>query len=113
LRQGGELSFQPLRLSTSGLDSACRTARREAKEAYVLFDFQEDLRGLPMQHVAYQLQDDDFETSESLDCTIVGVAASCDELRRWGAVNIETTQELSESASVSIIQHPERQLQAH
>jgi V8-like Glu-specific endopeptidase len=81
--------------------------KAEAKEAYVLFNFQEDLRGLPMQHVAYQLQDDDFETSESLDCTIVGVAASCDELRRWGAVDIETTRELSESASVSIIQHPE------
>jgi V8-like Glu-specific endopeptidase len=79
----------------------------DAKEASVLFNFQDNFRGQPMKHVTYTLRQDDFATSVPLDCTIVGVAARRDQLRRWGAIEIEPAEDFAESMSVSIIQHPE------
>lgn len=79
----------------------------DARSAVVLFNYQEDRRGVPLRHVEYKLNPDDFATSALLDCTIVGVVAPADELRElWGGLAIADSDP-QDSASVSIIQHPE------
>jgi endonuclease G len=73
----------------------------------VLFNYEEGLDSIPLQHVPYKLRPADFVTSVALDCTIVGVDATPGELARWGAIEIAGDAEPASLDSVTIIQHPD------
>lgn len=78
----------------------------EAAGATLLFNYQEDAKGLPLADIRYGLRRDRFATSVELDCSIVGVDAMPAELAQWGWLPIATAPDIATGSSVSIIQHP-------
>ncbi len=81
----------------------------QAVRSVAIFNFEEDLSGRPLEPVPIDLDGSQFETNNAaeIDCTIVALKATEEQLGRWGALELNCGFELQSTSSVSIIQHPE------
>ena len=82
---------------------------REAGDAIIEFNYQEDLAGKLLQHFAYRLDPERFWTDERLDVSVVGVVESdsLPPLAKWGTLELNPDQAPAVGDHVSIVQHPE------
>jgi endonuclease G len=77
-----------------------------ARSTKVQFNYEEDLHGYPTPIQEYRVEAERVWADESLDISMVELAASCDELARWGTATVAVTPVPKAGDHVTIIQHP-------
>ncbi|WP_125461751.1 MULTISPECIES: serine protease [Rhodomicrobium] len=76
-----------------------------ASNAIAIFNYQENINGIPETSETMNVCEF-LGADKQLDCSIVRLNGQPDQCKRWGRVQIETSELPERGAGVSIIQHP-------
>ncbi|MGH6710740.1 MAG: trypsin-like peptidase domain-containing protein [Bradyrhizobium sp.] len=79
-----------------------------ARQAKVIFNFEEELGGGSRTTSSYELDAETFVTDVALDCTMIRIRENpgSPPLSNWGALNFQRDAKLRLNDPVTIIQHP-------